>query len=132
MCREQGLPDTGNKNELVERLRGKPTYTLRKQPRGRAFPGPRGFTVKKVDNPSKPTRGDVSVGSWQERDRLGIWITDLRTDKTLIEWWDNTAQQMFDDGFFKPGVPQHSWEKQSAQFINSVLDYAEHIGKLRK
>lgn len=133
MCRKEGLPDTGNKNELVGRLRGKTTYTLRKQPRGRAFPGGREFTVaKKGGHFPGPTRDDVRVEAWQERDRLGIWVTDNRTGKTIIEWWDDDARQLFEDGFFKPGVPQHSWEKPTPQFINSVLDYAEHIGVLSK
>lgn len=83
-------------------------------------------------NMKKPTRYDVRVDSWQERDRLGIWVTDTRTDKTIAEWWDDNARQMFEDGFFKPGVPQYSWEKPSPAFVDSVLDYLEHTGVLAK
>jgi hypothetical protein len=78
----------------------------------------------------KPTRDDVTVESWQERDRLGIWITDKHTDKTLAEWWDDEARQMFEEGFFKPGVPQHSSDKPARAFVESVLDYAESVGIL--
>jgi len=78
----------------------------------------------------KPTRDDVTVQSWQERDRLGIWITDNRTDKTFAEWWDDEARQMFEDGFFKPGVPRYATEKPSKEFVESVLDYAESVGLL--
>lgn len=79
----------------------------------------------------KPTREDVSVDSWVERDRIGIWIKDKRTDKTLIEWWDENARQMFEDGFFKKGMTKGG-EIIGTQFVDSVLDYAESIGVLRK
>ncbi len=78
----------------------------------------------------KPTRHDVTVETWQERDRLGIWITDRRTDKVIAEWWDEDAREMFEQGWFKPGVPQRTTEKPSRAFVDSVLDYAESIGLL--
>ena len=80
----------------------------------------------------KPTRDDVEVDTFQERDRLGIWITDKRTDRTIAEWWDDDAREMFEQGFFKPGVPQHSWEKPSREFVDSVLSYAEEVGLLAR
>ncbi len=79
----------------------------------------------------KPARDDVSVGSWVERDRIGIWITDNRTDKMVAEWWDEDAAQMFEDGFFKRGRIQHQ-TITGREFENSVLDYAEYIGILEK
>jgi uncharacterized membrane protein (UPF0127 family) len=78
----------------------------------------------------RPTRHDVTVEAWQERDRLGIWITDSRTGKTIAEWWDEDAREMFEQGFFKPGVPQRTTEKPSRAFVDSVLDYAESVGFL--
>ncbi len=78
------------------------------------------------------TRYDVSVSSFVERDRLGIWITDNRTDKTIAEWWDDDARQMFEDGFFKPATFTHSGELGGAAFIDSVLDYAEEMRLLAK
>jgi len=80
--------------------------------------------------PRKPPRHDVTVEAWQERDRLGIWITDKRTGKTIAEWWDEDAREMFEQGFFKPGVPRYSWEKPGREFVKSVLDYAESVGLL--
>ena len=76
----------------------------------------------------KSTRHDVTVETWQERDRLGIWITDRRTDKVIAEWWDEDAREMFEQGFFKPGVPQRATEKPSREFVDSVLEYAESMG----
>ena len=81
---------------------------------------------------TKPTRDDVSVKSWVERDRLAIWITDNHTDETIAEWWDDDARQMFDDGFFKPAAFSRSGEMEGSEFINSVLDYAEEMGFLAK
>jgi len=78
----------------------------------------------------KPARHDVKVETWQERDRIGIWITDKRTDKVIAEWWDEDAREMFEQGFFKPGVPQHTTEKPSRAFVESVLDYGESVGLL--
>jgi uncharacterized membrane protein (UPF0127 family) len=80
----------------------------------------------------KPYRSDVTVEAWQERDRLGIWITDNRTGETIAEWWDDDAREMFEQGFFKPGVPLYSWEKPSPEFVASVLDYAESVGLLAR
>jgi len=77
-----------------------------------------------------PTRGDVEVHAWQERDRLSIWVEDRRTGETIAEWWDDEARQMFEDGFFKPGVPRCSWEKPGREFADSVLDYLEDLGVL--
>ena len=84
----------------------------------------------------KPTREDVTVESWTERDRLGIWINEIRTDKTIAEWWDEEAREMFDEGFFKPAIFTRGGELipalGGAPFIDSVLDYAESIGLLAK
>jgi uncharacterized membrane protein (UPF0127 family) len=80
----------------------------------------------------KTTRDDVDVDSWVERDRIGIWVVDLRTDKTIAEWWDEEAREMFDQGFFKPAAwikNQTLWGKE---FRESVLDYLEHTGVLTK
>ncbi len=77
----------------------------------------------------KPTRAGVSVHSWEERDRLGIWITDTRSDRVLAEWWDDDARQLFEDGFFKPGTTRNQ-EISGKAFEDSVLGYAEHIGIL--
>jgi hypothetical protein len=79
-----------------------------------------------------PSRDDVTVDAWSERDRLGIWITDNRTDEIIAEWWDEDAHEMFEHGFFEPGVPRYSWEEPSRAFVDSVLDYAEHAGLLAK
>ena len=77
-----------------------------------------------------PTRSDVSVDSWMERDRLGIWIVDKRTDKVIAEWWDDEARQMFEDGFFKQAASTRGGELRGGEFVDSVLDYAEEMGWL--
>lgn len=45
------------------------------------------------------TISNTRITVWQERDRLHIALEDMDTDKTLIEWWDEDAQQMIEDGF---------------------------------
>jgi len=77
----------------------------------------------------KPTRHDVEIGTWAERDRIGIWITDKHTDKAIAEWWDEDAREMFEQGFFKPGDIRHQAITGRA-FEESVLEYAESVGIL--
>ncbi|AQU05316.1 hypothetical protein B1778_00825 [Dehalococcoides mccartyi] len=77
----------------------------------------------------KPTRYDVKVETWQERDRLGIWLTDRRTDKVIAEWWDENAREMFEQGFFKPGMIRQQ-AITGRDFEKSVMAYAESVGIL--
>jgi len=81
-------------------------------------------------NLGTPSRDDVSADSWVERDRIGIWVTERKTNKVVAEWWDNDARQMFEDGFFKPATFTSGGEFGGAQFIDSVLDYLEDVGIL--
>jgi len=83
-------------------------------------------TKGKTKPEPKLTRNDVVVNAWQERDRLGIWVDNKWTGKTIAEWWDDAAHQLFEDGFFKQGVPQYSWDKPSPEFVDSVLNYLEY------
>jgi len=69
-----------------------------------------------------PSRDDVRVERWEERDRLHIGIQDKETGDYYVSWWDDEARQMFEDGFFKRG----------AKLEESVLDYAEERGILAK
>src|SRR5487761_2034056 len=66
----------------------------------------------------KPTRDQVRVERWEERDRLHIGIQVKDTGEYVADWWDDEARQMFEDGFFKSGM----------HFENSVLEYAEDMG----
>jgi uncharacterized membrane protein (UPF0127 family) len=75
----------------------------------------------------KPARQEVEIGTWAERDRIGIWLTDKRTGKTVAEWWDEDAREMFDQGWFKPGDIRRQTITGRA-FEESVLDYAENVG----
>ena len=72
----------------------------------------------KLPATKKPTRNDVRVEVWEERDRLHIGIQDRIHGNYYANWWDDEARQMFEDGFFKSGK----------QLEDSVLDYAESVG----
>ena len=71
---------------------------------------------------AKPTRNDVRVEVWEERDRLHIGIQDKETGDYYVSWWDNDAREMIEQGFFKSGP----------KLKESVLDYAEEMGILTK
>jgi rubrerythrin len=77
---------------------------------------------EKVEVKKLPTRDQVRVEVWEERDRLHIGIQDKETGNYYADWWDEEARQMFEDGFFKSG----------GGLENSVLEYAEDTGILAK
>ncbi|MBE0481709.1 MAG: hypothetical protein IBX68_12120 [Dehalococcoidia bacterium] len=90
-----------------------------------------GTAMKPQTQKRKPSRENVEIGSWAERDRLGIWLTDKRTGETVAEWWDEDARRMFEDGLFKPGRIQQQ-SISGREFEGSVLDYSEDMGILGK
>ena len=45
MCREQGLPDSGSKKELIDRLMATSRFTFKRMPKGKVFPAKPGFTI---------------------------------------------------------------------------------------
>lgn len=59
---------------------------------------------------------NIDVDWWQERDRTSVVVfaNDDR-DITIAEWWDEDAQSMMEDGFFK-------WEDD-----DSVISYLEEM-----
>ena len=78
--------------------------------------------VPKSRKKRTPSRDDVRVEVWEERDRLHIGIQDKETGDYYMSWWDDEARIMFVHGFFKSGT----------KLEESVLDYAEEIGILAK
>lgn len=82
----------------------------------------------------KPTRRDVHVDVWEERDRLSIVVAykddhPLFAKKSVAEWRDEDARSMFEDGFFKPWGPMKG---KDLNFIDSVLSYCEDMKFLEK
>lgn len=71
---------------------------------------------------AKPTRDNVRVEVWEERDRLHIGIQDKETGDYYASWWDDEARDMFEQGFFK----------SEPELKESVLAYAEEMGILSK
>lgn len=69
-----------------------------------------------------PRLRDVEVSVQEERDNLDIYVTDTRNDRTVAEWHDDDARQMFDDGFFRRG----------GRLRASVLDYCVQHGIVRE
>lgn len=62
------------------------------------------------------------VDLWQERDRTSVVLYDAN-DVAVAEWWDEDAQQMFEDGFFVGN-------KGARRFEQSVIDYAREMGMI--
>ena len=80
----------------------------------------------------KPTREDVTVDSWVERDRIGIWVTDMNTGETVAEWWDDEAREMFKNGFFEEADYIRGQKLIGKRFEDSVKGYLEDTGVLAK
>jgi hypothetical protein len=80
------------------------------------------------------TRDEVKVNVWEERDNLSIDVVDKDTEQiTITSWSGDEARQMFEDGFFKPGIIHRQLDQIADQkMTESVLDYAEEMGILAK
>ncbi|MHB8107995.1 MAG: hypothetical protein ACYDH4_11305 [Candidatus Cryosericum sp.] len=65
--------------------------------------------------------GDTELHTWFERDRAHVELRDKRTDKTIIEWWDEAVGEAFEDGFLshKRGLKESAYE------------YAKDVGLLK-
>lgn len=74
--------------------------------------------MKKRTMQQRWTAGEVAIVTWSERDRSMVAIQDRATEAYLVEWWDEDAEQLFEDGFFKRG----------RGFERSVVEYADHLG----
>jgi hypothetical protein len=61
-----------------------------------------------------------NVTVWEERDRLHIGITK-NGYPVDVDWWDDDARQMIEDGFFKTG----------RNLKSSVIEYAKDNGLIR-
>lgn len=58
----------------------------------------------------------IDIDWWQERDRTSVVVfADDDRDVTIAEWWDEDAQSMMEDGFFK-------WHDD-----DSVIEYLEDM-----
>lgn len=60
------------------------------------------------------------VESWFERDRAAVWILDDFTGKTVVEWWDESVQDMVEAGYF-----------DMSNLEDSVLEYAKDMGIIK-
>jgi len=73
----------------------------------------------------RPRRNKVEVVVWEERDRLHVGVREKDSGEYPVDWWDDEARQMFEDGFFEPMGPGAARRRR---FEESVLDYAEQTG----
>ncbi len=59
------------------------------------------------------------INVWEERDRIIITLYD-NNEKEIRSWIDDSAREMFDDGFF-------DWR----HLRKSIVDYAHEIGLIK-
>lgn len=94
-------------------------------PPGAEYPLP----LLKTERVRRPTREDVQVEVWEERDRLHIGIQDRESGEYIASWWDDEARHMFEEGFFRASLPRRL-SARDRTLVESVLDYAEGVGLL--
>jgi hypothetical protein len=93
-------------------------YFMSRRQGGTSQPAMAGFGAgRRRRGPYRGKRGDFDVTVWEERDRLHIGVTK-NGDPIDVDWWDDDARQMIEDGFFKSGQ----------DLKRSVLDYVEQNG----
>ena len=44
----------------------------------------------------------TTIFTWFERDRQHVELRDDKTEKTIIEWWDDEVTEAVEDGFLDP------------------------------
>lgn len=97
----------------------KRSYQARGEPRAKEIAA---RTVLARRNPKAKAVAidDTSLNTWFERDRSHLELRDARTDKTILEFWDDDVQQLVEDGFLDP----RDWH-------GSIYDYAVHLGVIK-
>jgi hypothetical protein len=63
--------------------------------------------------------GDTELHTWFERDRQHVELRDKKSERTIVEWWDEEVSEAVEDGFLKPG----RWHQ-------TAFDYAADHGLL--
>lgn len=72
-----------------------------------------------LKNPRIPSIDETEIHTWFERDRSHVELRDKRTDRTIVEWWDEAVHEAVEDGFLDP----RDWH-------HSAYDYAMQLGML--
>lgn len=68
----------------------------------------------------RPVRfSETEIETWFERDRAHVELRNKKTQKTIIEFWDDDVGQMVEDGFLNP----RDWHR-------SIFEYAQSVGVL--
>jgi hypothetical protein len=63
---------------------------------------------------------DTELHEWFERDRAHVELRNKKTQKTIVEWWDEAVAEAVDDGFLK-----------TRALHRSAFDYAKEVGLIR-
>lgn len=61
----------------------------------------------------------TEIYTWFERDRAHVELRAVRTERTIIEWWDEEVTEAIEDGFLNP-----------RDYHASALEYAKERGLL--
>jgi len=100
-----------SKRRAGARRRGKKAKSKRRRnPYATMLRTMRGVTVhkkkkhkKRRRNPFVPNRPltirDTELHTWFERDRAHVELRNKRTQKTIVEWWDEDVAEAIEDGF---------------------------------
>jgi hypothetical protein len=63
----------------------------------------------------------TEIETWFERDRAFVGLVDKKTDKYIMQWWDEDVYDLVEDGFLDP----RDWHR-------SAYEYANYLGVIRE
>lgn len=72
---------------------------------------------------------DTEIRTWFERDRAHVDLVNKRTNRSIIEWWDQDVYDAIEDGFLDAG--RKPFRADSAALHKSAYEYAISIGLIR-
>lgn len=72
------------------------------------------------------TTENTTLHTWFERDRAHIELRD-ENDDTIIEWWDEEVEEMFEDGFFSRHAFALGTLIRPHVLHQNVVEYVDHL-----
>ncbi len=73
---------------------------------------------------------DTRIDTWFERDRAHVALVDVRTDRPIVEWWDDEVSQAIEDGFLDGGAFILGRLTRPNRLHESAYEFAANIGLL--
>lgn len=74
---------------------------------------------------------DTELNTWQERGRLHIALINRNNDRTIMEFWDEDAASLLDDGFLETSGIFGRISDSDRLLHESLYEYAVYLGCIK-